>query len=272
MHSLLRRNATSIEIRHEIASKSLQDIVHNIEQDKIEDRSHALARMAHDHSILALHAWQVHRNAAHFRQHMYLSSQLNLACLESNPAISFKPQENIVYALFSDHDETIQRYVNLRTGQLSFDAQLLRLALNDDYITLDRLLGNSVLNPPGTNWAPDAPFPQRAFYGHLTRANKQSLETDIITHAEHILVNAERKSRHSEEVLIPVCALKAKLCLMKGIPIEIDHPLVPPALTRITPLAHYEMPYAFLHKRHWPQGIMHKLVHWLPGRRAGSQR
>ncbi len=272
MHSLLRRNATSIEIRHEIASNSLKEIVHNLEHDNIEDKSHALTRMAHDHSILALHAWQVHRNASHFRQHMYLSSQLNLACLESDPAISFKPQENIVFALFSDHDETIQRYANLRTGQLSFDAQLLQLALNDDYITLDQLLGNSVSHPPGTNLTPDAPLPQRAFYGHLTRANKQSLETDILIHAEHILVNAERKSHHSEEALIPVCALKAKLCLMKGIPIEIDHPLVPPALTRIAPLARYEMPYTFLRKRHWPQGIMHKLAHWLPKGRGGSQR
>jgi hypothetical protein len=39
---------------------------------------------------------------------------------------------------------------------------------------------------------------------------------------------------------------KAKLCHLRGIPLEIDHPLVPMDLVRVAPLAQYDNAYDFL--------------------------
>lgn len=272
MHSLLRHQATSLEIRHEIARNSLKDLAQKFAQNKIQNKFDALVRMARDHAILALHAWNLHQNAPLFRQHMYLSSQLNLASLTADPTNSFNPQEHFSYALFSDHPETIQRFANLEVSAMPLDVQLLQLALTDDLFSLDKLISAPVANAGETQASFAAPLPQRNFYALLSRADKQALETDILAHAMDTFNKFEKKIHHSGDALIPVCALKAKLCRIKGISINIDHPMIPNELTRIAPLKHYEMPYKFLHHRHWSKQLLHKVTHWIPGRRKPSYR
>ena len=39
---------------------------------------------------------------------------------------------------------------------------------------------------------------------------------------------------------------QAKLCHLRGIPVEIDHPLVPMDIVRVAPLTHYDNVYDFL--------------------------
>ncbi|MDD1488916.1 hypothetical protein F9946_22980 [Burkholderia thailandensis] len=58
--------------------------------------------------------------------------------------------------------------------------------------------------------------------------------------------------------------LETKLCWRRGIPVEIDHPLVPMELMPIKPLDHYDDVYDFL-KPGWvppPQGLIGRVSRW----------
>jgi hypothetical protein len=58
--------------------------------------------------------------------------------------------------------------------------------------------------------------------------------------------------------------VRAKLCWIKGIPLQIEGPWVPMELMPIQPLAHYDDEYEFL-KPGWvppPQGLAGKISRW----------
>ncbi len=102
---------------------------------------------------------------------------------------------------------------------------------------------------------------EKDFYSLLLKRDKVALEKLI--QEKHAPIKSHDPI--DEDFMSYFGTLEAKLCWYRGIPVEIDHPLVPMELMPIRPLAAYDDVYDFL-KPGWvppPQGLMGKLSRWI---------
>ena len=232
-----------------------------------------LCYLAGNARIKAMHAYFIEHDIEKAKQNFYLASKLTLASVDQEGGASFEIVTDIQTALLSDSPEAIDAIARVETPKLvdernnplykRFHVYMLQLAIRgqDDAVrAMIEKVAKHGRNPLRKECAEG-----REFYSLLLNGDKAGLE-DLIQNK-----HAHMKSQDpiDEEFMSFPGTFETKLCWYRGIPIEIDHPLVPMELMPIRPLAHYDDVYDFL-KPGWvppPQGLMDKLGRWL-GRSA----
>ncbi|MHA6911339.1 Imm49 family immunity protein [Ralstonia pseudosolanacearum] len=216
-----------------------------------------------------MHAYFVEHNLEKAKQNFYLASKLTLASVGQDGGASFGVDRDIQIALLSDSAETIDAIARAETPKLvsernnplynRFHVYMLQLAIRgeDDIVRamIDKLAKHG-RKPLRTECAEG-----RDFYSLLLNGDKASLE-DLIQN-KHACMKSQNAI--DEDFMSYPGTLETKLCWYRGIPVEIDHPLVPMDLMPIRPLADYDDVYDFL-KPGWvppQQGLMGKLSRWI---------
>jgi len=94
------------------------------------------------------------------------------------------------------------------------------------------------------------------FFSLLIKQDKLALEKHIL----NISVKAKTDDPKISDCMCYLGTLQTKLCWFRGIPVEIDSPLVPMELMPIQPLKHYDDVYDFLAPGWVPlrQGLLQK--------------
>lgn len=109
------------------------------------------------------------------------------------------------------------------------------------------------------------------FFSLLLNRDKKALEELITKSANEwqsiIKRGGETGTPLSENLMASVAMQYAKLCWLKRIEVQIDHPLIPMGLLPIKPLDHYDHVYDFL-SPDWvppPQNVFEKITKWIKG-------
>ena len=218
-----------------------------------------------------MHAYFVEGQASALRQHFYVASKLRLASVREEGGSTFETNHHFFFALLSDNAEIISAFANLETPQLirerdnplwpRFHVHMLQLALCDEHEALQAKIEKMAKH--GKKPWRDLCAKGEDFYSLLLRRDTQGLERLI----EQWAIQQEGRA-HLQKFLAEGSTLRAKLCWLKGIPVQIKSPWVPMGLMPIEPLPHYDDEYEFL-KPGWvppTQGLMGKLSRWLkPG-------
>lgn len=271
MESDMNNEARCLKISNLVeANKSLlPEMLHDIQfkRSKIRIGSvlSGLSRRAH---AQAIYEYFVRNDIASLKQNMYLATRLILASVGESGGVSFDTGEPIIVALLSDNEEMIQGVAHVETADLvkyrndplsNFShVYMLQLAIRGDDDQISNMIGKIARN--GKNPLRTECAEGRDFYSLLLKGDKVELESLIQ------LKHAPLKSRDpiDEDFISYYGVLEAKLCWRRGIPVEIDHPLVPMDLMPVKPLDHYDDVYDFL-RPGWappPQGVIGRVSRW----------
>lgn len=208
------------------------------------------------------------QNLSGLKQNFYVASRLTLAAINLDGGPDFEVGNEIFYALLSDNMDVINAMARVETPNLlsdrdnplrsRFKVHMWQLAILGDYdelqLKVEKLAKNGrkedrVLASTGKD-----------FFMLLMQSDKQGLEELIQKHA--LTRSADPLT---EDFLSFLGVLEAKLCWLKGIPVQIDSSMVPMALLPVSPLSHYDDVYEFL-RPGWippPQGLVGKVSRWL---------
>ncbi|MCR8961060.1 immunity 49 family protein [Variovorax sp. S2] len=209
------------------------------------------------------------RVARALKQHFYVASKLTLASVGQDGGAEFHLAGNFLYGLLSDNIEVINALANVETPDFirerdnplwaRFHVHMLQLAIRDEHEALQAKIEKLAKN--GKKPEREECAKGQDFYSLLLKRDKAGLERLIQDrHAPIKSVNA-----HIKDFMSYLGTLETKLCWLKGIPVQIENPLVPMELMPIEPLAHYDDEYEFL-KPGWvppAQGLLGKVSRWL---------
>lgn len=224
--------------------------------------------LAHDHVTLGIYDYFIEGNLQGYKQHLYVASKLDLAAIALDSYQRFSVGSEIFYALFTDNTELIDTmarlepkyFMSARDNPLNpqFKVHMWQLSILGEHETLQTKIEKLAKN--GLKADRKLAAAGKDFFSLLTRGDKQGLEDLIHQHA--LIKSADPLT---EDFMSFLGCLEAKLCWLKGIPVQIDSPLVPMALMPVQPLEHYDDVYDFLQPG-WvppPQGILDKVSSWL---------
>lgn len=212
----------------------------------------------------AIYAYFIERDLAHCKQSFYLASKLVHASIGQDGGASFEVGRDIQIALLSDSTEIVRAIASVETPELvsernnplysRFGVYMLQMAIRGEDETVRAMIEKIAKHgrkPLRTECAEG-----RDFFSLLLQGDRTALEKLIEKHAP-----IKGSGDLAGEFMAYRATLETKLCWYRGIPVEIDHPLVPMELMPIRPLAHYDNVYEFLEPR-WvppPQGLREKL-------------
>mgnify|MGYP000963221489 CR=1 FL=1 len=266
-----------LSIRRKIAVASLSESVNVLRYDGAANRCELLHKMSLDHLTVGLHAWLVEHDPIRLKQHFYLSSMLNLSSLEQAHLSSVKLKARFTPALFSDNAEIIQRYAALvgrplykgkpQADVLPHQANLLQLLLRDEPHELDRqlvLAGEHCVELEKGSGHEMLPSPR--FYVSLRGGDKAMLEALILLHARQRAAVISKRQRPPRSLIghfLSASALMSKLCWIRGMPVHVEHDLVPMDLMPVTPLPQYLDTYDFLFRKPKRMQVVRKISGWL---------
>ncbi|WP_431112268.1 Imm49 family immunity protein [Variovorax paradoxus] len=216
-----------------------------------------------------VHAYFIEGNVQAMKQHFYVASKLKLASLGQDGGGDFSLPGDCFYALLSDNIEIINAMADVETPQLirergnpltgRFELHMLQLAIRDEHEALQAKIEKMAKNGRKP-WREECAKGED-FYSLLLKRDKAGLERLIQDkHARIRSVDVR-----IEDFMSYLGTAEAKLCWLKGIPVQIESPLVPMELMPIAPLAHYDDEYEFL-KPGWvppAQGLLGKVSRWL---------
>jgi hypothetical protein len=213
----------------------------------------------------ALHAYFIERDLEKCKQDFYLASKLAHASVGQDGGASFEVGVDIQIALLSDCEEIVKAIACVETPDLvsarnnplygHFHVYMLQMAIRGEDETVQAMIEKIAKHgrkPQRTECAEG-----RDFFSLLLKGDKKGLEALI--QKKHASIPGSGVV--AEEFMSYRGTLETKLCWYRGIPVEIDHPLVPMELMPIRPLAHYDNFYDFLEPG-WeppPQGLRGKL-------------
>ncbi len=213
----------------------------------------------------ALHAYFIERDLEKCKQDFYLASKLAHASVGQDGGASFEVGSDIQISLLSDCAEIVKAVACVETPDLvsdrnnplysRFHVYMLQRAILGDDETVRAMIEKIAKHgrkPLRTECAEG-----RDFFSLLLKGDKEGLEELI--QEKHAAIKGSGDV--AEEFMSYRGTLEAKLCWYRGIPVQIDHPLVPMELMPIRPLAHYDNVYDFLEPG-WvppPQGFRGKL-------------
>ncbi len=213
-----------------------------------------------------VHAYFIEGNAQALKQNFYVASKLKLASLGQDGGADFSLPGDCFYALLSDNIEVINAMANIETSQLirergnpltgRFELHMLQLAIRDEHEALQAKIDKMAKNGRKP-WREEC-AKGTDFYSLFLKRDKAGLERLIQDKHAHI----KSVNVHIKDFMSYLGTLETKLCWLKGIPVQIESPLVPMELMPIEPLAHYDDEYEFL-KPGWvppAQGIVGKLA------------
>jgi hypothetical protein len=157
--------------------------------------------------------------------------------------------KELFYALFSDNPEIINAMARLETPELlrdrpnplrsRFRVHMWQLTILGDYEALQAMVARQAKN--GRKGDRELAAAGRDFFSLLMRGDKQGLE-DLIH--QHALIKSSDPL--VEDFMSFLGCIEAKLCWLKGIPVQIESPLVPMELMPVKPMDHYDDVYDFL--------------------------
>ena len=219
--------------------------------------SAVFSSMAHDHENLGLLACFAHHNLAAFKQHWALVSKLRVHASRHEPDSEYHSsggtmsrEMELLYAFISDSPAAIDEVTMLDTPRLirfrddakarEFTFHIAQLVMRDDYETAHTKIEIGAKKAGGS--LKKAYAAGTDFYSLLMKGDKTGLEASIMDYTKQ-----EEKNTLPTvcDFIRPVSTFRAKLCWHKGIPVEIEHPMVPMDWMPIAPLAHYDDIYAF---------------------------
>ncbi|MCS6477391.1 contact-dependent inhibition immunity protein BcpI [Burkholderia thailandensis] len=260
-----RKISNLVEANKSLLPELLHDIQFRRNKVRIGSVLIGLSRRAH---AQAIYEYFVENDIALLKQNMYLAARLNLASIGESGGASFDTGEPILVALLSDNEEVIQKVARAETADLvkyrndplsNFShVYMLQLAIRGDDDQISRMIEKIARNgkkPLRTECAEG-----RDFYSLLLKSDKTGLESLI--QLKHAPLNSTDPI--DEDFFSYLGVLEAKLCWRRGIPVEIDHPLIPMELMPVKPLDHYDDVYDFL-KPGWvppPQGLIGRVSRW----------
>ncbi|NKB15533.1 hypothetical protein GO303_04913 [Ralstonia solanacearum] len=219
--------------------------------------------------VMGASAYFIEHDVEKCKQYYHLASKLTLASVGQDGGAEFEVGVDILAALLSDSREVIEAIASVETPALvkersnplnnRFHVYMLQLAIRGEDETLHAMVEKIAKH--GRKPLRAECVEGRDFYSLLLKRDKVALEKLI--QEKHAPIKSHDPI--DEDFMSYFGTLEAKLCWYRGIPVEIDHPLVPMELMPIRPLAAYDDVYDFL-KPGWvppPQGLMGKLSRWI---------
>ncbi len=216
----------------------------------------------------AVHAYFIENDVDKCKQNFYLASKLKLASVGQDGGSDFGVGTDILVALLSDSAEIIDAIARVETTALVkernnplynwFHVYLLQLVIRGEDEAVEAMIDKIAKHGRKPLRAESAM--KRDFFSLLLKRDKAALENLIQN--KHAPLKSDDPI--DEDFMSYFGTLETKLCWYRGIPVEIDHPLVPMELMPIRPLEHYDDVYDFL-KPGWvppPQGLVGKLSRW----------
>lgn len=224
--------------------------------------------MASDHKKIGVYDYFVDGKLEGFKQHLHVSGKLELASIALKSYQRFETPRDICYALLSDSHEIIQAMAELETLELKsarnnplygyFHTHMWQLAiLRDDFVLQEKI---NQLAKNGRKVHRILAAEGKDFFSLLIRGDKAALEDSILRGA-----HKQMGDPLMEDFIAEMSTYQSKLCWLRGIPVQIDSPLVPMELMPIAPLEHYDDVYDFLQPG-WvppPQGMIGKISRWI---------
>jgi len=201
------------------------------------------------HLDIGVYDYFVEKNIASFKQHLYVASRLKLASTDLDSYQQFETCTDIYFALLSDSQEVINAMACLETPELlrdrhnplspHFIVHMWQLAILGDYEALDTKIEKLAKN--GRKAERELAAKRQDFFSLLIRSDKQGLEDLLLREVKKKMGNPL-----VEDFIAETSTYRTKLCWFKGIPVQIESPLVPMELMPIKPLDHYNDVYDFL--------------------------
>lgn len=227
--------------------------------------------LAGDHRAVGIYDYFIDRNLRSFKQNLYVASQLELAAIALDAYQTFEVGREIFYALFSDNTEIISVMAHMETPELlkdrdnplrlRFHVHMWQLSILGDYEALQTKVDKLARN--GRKGERELAAVGKDFFSLLMRGDKQGLEDLINQHAS--LKSADPLI---ENFMSFQGCLEAKVSWLRGIPVQIDSPLVPMELMPVGPLDHYDDVYDFLNPGWEPlqEGLLTRVSMWMRNR------
>lgn len=269
-------NKNSIDHAQNLANKATSDMPALIE--KIRYRTKPLNLQAcydllsGDHLAVALRDYFVHGDVLSLKQHLHVACKLNLAAIALDSYQRLETGTEIFYALLSDNPDMVNamaqleppHFVSARANplHLQFRVHMWQLVIQGDYEALEAKVERLAKNGRKADRA--LASENKDFFSLLMRGDRQGLEDLIRQHAR-----IKSDDPLIEDFMCYQGTLEAKLCWLRGIPVQVDSPLLPMELMPIRPLVHYDDVYDFLQPGWQPphQSIFGKVRRWY-GERA----
>ena len=221
------------------------------------------------HQRLGVYDYFVEGNLHSLKQHFHVASKLDLASIALDKSQRLEVGSEIFYTLLSDSSEVINAVVNLETPELvrerdnplwsRFHVHMLQLAIRGEDAALREKIEKIAKH--GKKPERQASASGQDFYSLLLQRDQAGLESLIQNKSARI----KSADPLIEDWMSYLGTLQTKLCWLKGIPVQIDSPLIPMELMPIQPLAHYDDVYDFLQPGWVPpsQGIVGRVSRWL---------
>ena len=212
-----------------------------------------------------MHAYFVMGDVELLKQHFHVASRLHAVSMNDDGGPTTFQFLSFLVALLSDSPTVIEsfstreprEYVSARDDPRysQFHAHMFQLVLQDNRALLREKIAIAT-RKAGKRYREEFAA-GRDLYSLLLAHDKTGLELRLDRLARIKSVNP-----WIEDFIAGAAMVEAKLCWLKGIPVEINNPLIPMALLPVQPLAHYDDVYDFLRPGWKPplQGALGKLL------------
>lgn len=261
----------------ERAAKDLEKDAYSMRYErKKKSLGAVLSCMERDHQGLGIYAYFGENDIVRMKQHFHVAAKLSISSVGLRWGETLTSTTDFLYVMLSDSPEVIQAYASLEPEEylknrenprlMAFLVHMYQLAIRDEHDAL-RVKIAIAAQKSGQKLREEFSAGQD-FFSLLLKRDKKALEALITKKADQwqaiIKRGGETGSPLSENLMASVAMEYAKLCWLKGIEVEIDHPLVPMELLPIKPLEHYDDVYDFL-SPDWvppPQNVIEKITKW----------
>lgn len=236
-----------------------------------------LWNLSNDHINLGIYAYFVDGKPGALKQHLSLASLLAFASTHEDGGQTLSHWDLPLYAMLSDNPRVIDLVAHLEPDDYlknrdnprlpQFVVHMLQLALRGEH---DALQAKIERGAKGSGKQLREEFRTgQDFFSLLLRQDQDALEALILQEAQW-WETIRKKGKETglplfEDLFAANSLLHAKLCWLKGIPVRVDHPLVPKDLLPVNPLPHYDDVYDFLLPG-WvtpKRGLWGKVSRWL---------
>jgi hypothetical protein len=222
------------------------------------------------HRSFAVVDYFVEGNLQQFKQHMYLCSICKLRSIQKTPyeqRVGFNAPRLIgvlMDALMSDNTDLIRATASIEqpnTDKTRFVERMWKAAILGEDDLVRELLPLSVSRGSSARKDYKKDVEEgRDFFSLLLARDEEGLKERVIKD-----IDTESMDAMFDDFVSLYSTALAKLCHIRGIPVEIDHPRVPMDLVRIAPLPHYDDVYDFLAPDYKPppEGLFGHLKSWI---------
>ena len=255
------------------AERGLKEITDDLDRFKNPRKKNAwgaiISFMAGAHEHLAVKHYFVDHDIPGFKQHAYLFAQSELVAkhldYDKDDEMTW---DLILFALLSDSPKAIEgvglvnprfiRAAGNKPQSIYFWVHMYQLVMLNKMDEVAQRLENA--KTQAKKQRRKALIEGKDFFSLLLAKDKVGLENLLLEKAK----NDKTDNPWIEGLIAPIPTIEAKLCWLKGIEVEIDHPLLPMELLPFKPLEHYDDVYDFLSSDWTPptQNFIQKITKW----------